>query len=261
MTPAATTLRNTLVAGATCLAALIVVAPGTAQAESSSGWFGGRTTTGSGTVVAQPRAVADFQAITVSGSIQVQVRQSGREAVEVRTDDNLQALLETVVESSSHGRTLHVRWKRGESVRTRTDPVVSVDVIKLSAISSSGSGSFSVESLTTPRLAVSIAGSGDALLKALTADELSVSVAGSGDVRAAGKADKLKVGIAGSGDVRLLDLAADEVRVSIAGSGDAAVRAEKTLDISIAGSGDVVYAGAATVKSSVAGSGNIRQRR
>lgn len=189
------------------------------------------------------------------------MRQSARETVEVRTDDNLQPLLETVVESSSHGRTLHVRWKRGESVRTGTDPVVTVDVIRLSAVGSAGSGSLSLDSLTTPKLAVSISGSGDVLLKALTADELAVRVAGSGDVRGAGKAGKLTVSIAGSGDVQLQDLSADEVRISIAGSGDAAVRAEKTLDVSIAGSGDVVYTGAASVKSSVAGSGNINQRK
>lgn len=69
MTHTSIALRNILAAGVACFAALIVAAPGMAQDEGSSSWFGGGTTAGSGRVVTQTRTVTDFQAITVSGSI------------------------------------------------------------------------------------------------------------------------------------------------------------------------------------------------
>lgn len=254
-------LRTLLTAGIACIAALILAMPTMALAESSS-WFGGKAAvTGSGTAAAQTRQVADIQAIRVTGPFKLTVRQGAREALEVRADDNLLPLLETVVEPGSSGRTLHVRWKRGETIRTRSDATVTVDVVQLTALASQGSGEVVVESLRTPRLVVSLAGSGDARLADVTTERLELSVAGSGDVRAAGQADKLKVSVAGSGDILALDLRAGEVAVSIAGSGDVAVHAEKTLDVSIAGSGDVVYRGGAAVKSRVAGSGTVTERR
>lgn len=257
----ATPLRFALATGVACVATLLLALPGPASADNGGSWFGGKATQGSGNVVAQTRALSDFQAIKVSGSMQVRIRQAASEAVEVKVDDNLQPLLETVIESTSEGRTLHVRWKRGENVRFRGEPVVSIDVVKLSAVSSQGSGDVAIDTLVTPALSLALSGSGDAQLKSVSADELSVRVAGSGDVRGGGKAQRLKIAIAGSGDVQLMDMKADSVSISIAGSGDAAVHADKALSVSIAGSGDVTYTGATTsVSSKVAGSGSIQRR-
>ena len=256
-----TPLRSLLATGVACVATLLLALPGPASADNGGGWFGGKATQGSGNVIAQTRALGDFQAIKVHGSMQVKIRQAASEAVEVRVDDNLQPLLETVVEATPEGRTLHVRWKRGENVRLRGEPVVSIDVVKLTAVSSHGSGDVAIDTLVTPALTIALSGSGDARLKAVTADELGIRLAGSGDVRGDGKAQRLKIAIAGSGDVQLMDLKADSVSISIAGSGDAAVHADKALSVSIAGSGDVVYGGAATsVTSNVAGSGSLKRR-
>jgi hypothetical protein len=211
-------------------------------------------------VQTQARPVSGFNAIAVSGSIDVVVRQTGREAAEVKADDNLLPLIETVVEAGSEGRTLKVRWKSGESVHTKADAVVTVDVKELSAIATAGSGDVKVESLKTPKFSLSISGSSDAKLDGLAADELSVRISGSGDVKAAGSAQRLEIKISGSGDVDAQALQSDDVAIAIAGSGDAAVVANRKLAISIAGSGDVVYSGAAAVSQSVAGSGSVRKK-
>lgn len=251
-----------LTAGLACVAAWMLAAPTPALADGSSNWFGGKATvTGSGTVATQTRQVSDFQAIKLAGSFQVKVRQTGREAVEVKADDNLLPLIETVVESDGSTRTLHLRWKRGENVRTRNDVVVTVEVAKLGAVASVGAGDLTIDGLKTPSLALSLSGSGDARVNDLSTDSFDLSISGSGDVRASGKATKLKIGVAGSGDVQTTGLKADDVAVSIAGSGDVAVHADKTLEVSIAGSGDVVYTGEAAVKSRVAGSGGVARRK
>jgi hypothetical protein len=225
------------------------------------GFAGAHAATGSGKLATESRDASGFSAISLRGNINVVVRQGAREAVQVTADENLLPLLQTTVEGSGDNRTLRIQWKPGESVRTKTEPVVTVDVIQLGAVASSGSGDIKIEPLKTPSLSLSISGSSDAKLEQLDTAQFSINIAGSGDVRANGNALKLDIAIAGSGDVRARELACDDVSISIAGSGDASVQANKTLAVSIAGSGDVEYSGAATLaKSRVAGSGSIRQR-
>lgn len=239
-----TSLRRALLLGALSLS-------GAAMA-----W--GDAVNGSGRVATENRPVAAFDAVAVAGAIDVELRQSGQEALSVSADDNVLPLIETVVEAD---RTLHIRFKRGASVSTRTPVKVKVDVVRLVALSAAGSGQLRIAGLKTPALKLSIAGSGDARFDDLKVDAFEARIAGSGSVVARGSAGQAKLTISGSGDIDLLPLAADDVKVSIAGSGDAKVTANRSLQVSIAGSGDVVWAGTATdVKSKVAGSGQVTRR-
>jgi hypothetical protein len=219
-------------------------------------------TTGSGKAATETRAIAaDFEAISATGAIDVVVRQGARQSVEVHADDNLLPLIETVVESSSRGPTLVLRFKRSELVRPKSDVRITVDVVRLTGLSLAGSGDVTVHPLKTPSLRLAMSGSGNAKLQQLDAGSFEVRISGSGDVLASGSARQVKLGIAGSGSVGLKSLIADDVSVSIAGSGDAKVFANKALKVSIAGSGDVEYGGAAeTITTSVAGSGQITRR-
>jgi hypothetical protein len=213
-------------------------------------------TAGSGRSATETRAVADFQAVSVSASTDVVIRQ-GAQQLQVQADDNLLPLLETAVESTKYGATLVVRWKKGENIYTRSKVQLTVTVPKLSALVASGSGDFQLEAFSTPALLVSLAGSGGARFNGLSTEDLSIRIAGSGDVSGKGSATKLSLNIAGSGEAKLTDLRADDVDVQIAGSGDALVNAQKTLNVRIAGSGDVGYVGNASLKSKVAGSGSV----
>ena len=145
----------------------------------------------------------------------------------MQADDNLLPLIETVVESGSQGRTLQVRFKRGERVVNHGQIRVTVDVVQLKAVSTAGSGDVFVDGLKTPSFQLSIAGSSDAKLNGLATGTLDLRISGSGDVLAAGTATSVKLSIAGSGDANLAGLVADDVHVRIAGSGDASVTANK----------------------------------
>ena len=193
------------------------------------------------TPTTEVRAASEFEAIKLSGSIDLDVRQSGKESVTVHADAKLLPMVETVVESTSAGRTLHISFKREQRAWFQGQAKAVVEVVKLSSLS--------------------ITGSGDARLSGLDADALEIRITGSGDVSAQGSARKLKVNIAGSGDAALGELAADDVTVIIAGSGDANVTANQSLTAKVAGSGDIRYGGRATaIRSSVAGSGSISRR-
>ena len=228
-----------------------------AGAAHADWWGGGTGPTGSGTRTEQTRSLSGFDQIRLSGSFKVRVRPTGRESVLVRTDDNLQELVEIRV---SADRVLEIGWKRGPSPRPSATPEVLVEVATLKSLAIAGSGDLFLEALQTAALAASVAGSGDLVIEGLRAESLTLAVAGSGDIKAGGRAAKLAVSISGSGDVDTDALDADEVSVRIAGSGDARVQARRTLDVSIAGSGDVRWRGDANLKSSVAGSGTISKR-
>lgn len=208
----------------------------------------------------ETRAVPEFQGIRLSGSMNLVVRQGDSQSVRVQADDNLLALLETVVESGKDGPALKVQWKKGQSFYIRSKVLVTVVVPKLTSLAAAGSGDISVEAFSTPVFKLAISGSGDVKLVGLNTADLGIQISGSGDVAGTGSASKLKISIAGSGNVRLAEMKSDDVSVAIAGSGDAAVQAQKTLQVNIAGSGDVSYTGNPTVKSSVAGSGSVTQR-
>ena len=219
--------------------------------------FAADRVTGSGTEKTEVRNVTGFQAVSSSGSIDVVLRQGAKEGVEVRADDNLLPLIETVVVERDGTRTLQIRTARGASYKTRHPVVVTVDLIMLNALSMAGSGDASADSLKAGRFELNLSGSSDVRVGQLTADDLRVHIAGSGDVKAGGRAPRLSVSIAGSGDVDTRGLQSDDVEVSIAGSGDAQVNAGKTLSVTIAGSGGVTYTGDAKLKRKIVGSGSV----
>lgn len=222
--------------------------------------LGALAATGSGRAATESRDPGSFDAIELRGDIDLVARSAPRESLSVSADDNLLPLLETAVQARGERRTLVIQWQPGQTVRTRSRALVTVDAVTLRALSTAGSGDVQVDGLKTPSLSLSIAGSSDARLRALEAGRLQVKIAGSGDVQADGRATRLDVSVAGSGDVSALALEADEVSVAIAGSGDVRVHAARALSVSIAGSGDVEYRGGATPTVSRMGSGSVRQR-
>ena len=261
MTPTLRTARHTLPLAALLAAATLVLtfaAPARAEGTVLHIGFGG--VTGSSKIQTDTRAVSGFQAISLKTSAKLVLRQGSREGVELRADDNILPLIETRVVDGAGGPTLEIRSRDGASYSTKTTPVVTVDLIKLSGLSVSGSGDVTGDGLKSPALKIAISGAGDIRLNKLAVDDLGIKVSGSGDIRLNGSAGKLGIAIAGSGDVDTAGLEADDVSVSIAGSGDASVNARKTLAVTIAGSGDVIYRGDAVPKTSIAGSGTVRKK-
>lgn len=213
-----------------------------------------------GDVVVESRPVGAFQAVAVRAPIDVVLRQSGREAVEVRAPAAALALIQTRVVDGRFGRTLEIALTGDARLPARSPVEVTVDLSTLRALSLDGSGDVSGSQLKADELDVTIAGSGDIVLRAIEAGTLSLSISGSGDLTVDGRAGRLTARVSGSGDIDAGGLAANEGKVRIAGSGDVEVQAAKTLDVSIAGSGDVTYRGNPTLTRSVAGSGTITRR-
>lgn len=218
------------------------------------------TVRGSGRIATETRALAGYQAVVLRGPFKVELRQSGREGLELRGDDNLLPLVETTIVEGRHGKTLDIAYRRGVDVWGRHELAVVVNFANLQAVSLNGSGDIVGQGLKFGPLELALSGSGDMQFKELSAERLAVSISGSGDVVASGRSGQCALSISGSGDVSAGELACDDVTVRIVGSGDAKVQAHKTLGVSIAGSGDVRYTGEPKVTSSIAGSGSVSRR-
>lgn len=239
---------KTLFAVATaCVAgAFLTVAP---QAQAHA--------TGSGHVATEVRAVAGFDAISLQGPIDLDLRQGAQDQVTVEAEDDVVPLVETTLT----GRTLKVRLKTGDLVAHREPVRVHVTARAVTSVATLGSGDVAVDGLQVPTFKLVLSGSSDVSIKGLATDAFDLRIAGSSDVTVAGRARQASLSIAGSGDAKMDDLASDDVTVSIAGSGDASVTANKSLTVSVAGSGDVRWGGTATaVKVSNAGAGSVTRR-
>ncbi|MBI3716167.1 MAG: DUF2807 domain-containing protein [Betaproteobacteria bacterium] len=236
---------------AACLAAtLLFAAPGHAWE-----WGIGKRITGSGVSKTETRAVSDFTGIGLAVAANVEIRQGAGEALTITGDDNIVALVETVVENGS----LKIRWTEKNVSTSYKNLKIVIDAKTIEKLSVAGSGEVHMASLKTSKLKTSIAGSGDVNIASLSADDVDSSISGSGSFTAGGKTNTLHASIAGSGDLKAAKLEASEVKVSIAGSGDATVWAKNKLKISVAGSGDVKYYGNPEISKSVAGSGSARK--
>ena len=224
---------------AACVASLAATAliPVVFAWVAACGCAGTPAVRGSGVVRSEQRDVAGFDQISLSGSGEVRVEQTGVESLTVEAEENLLPLLETRVDD---GR-LTLGSKPNVNISPTRPIRYHVTVKSLTAVGVSGSGSYRVEGIDTPRLRADISGSGSATL--------------------AGRADDVRLTISGSGNYDAAQLASKTASVEISGSGSATVNASERVEAHVSGSGSVRYLGSPSVEKHVSGSGSIAQSR
>lgn len=238
----------------------VIGAIGTALAlatlPATAGWFSGKGIEGSGKIQKQDRSVSAYTAVNLALPAILELRQGDKEGVQVETDDNLQALVETVVEN---GHLMIRSVEKNTYPKTKTLNII-VYCKNLDKIAVSGSGKIWTDKLVAKQVKASIGGSGDIQVKALQADSLSVAIGGSGNFMAAGSAPEFAGTIGGNGDIQVGKLESRNVKIKIGGSGSAQVWAKDKLDVSIGGSGDVAYYGDPKISKSIGGSGKVTRK-
>ena len=214
---------------------------------------------GSGNAITQRRDIGGFSGLSLSASFSVVLRPASRESIEIVADDNIVPLIETRLRGSGTSRTLEIGVAHGWRVDPRTPVVVTVDYVRLSALSLGGSGKISGSALKAGKLDASIGGSGSLSLPGLEADELAVSIGGSGAFEQRRPGAQVRSRHRRQRPLRSRDLVASDVSVSIAGSGSARVHAETALHASIVGSGDVFYRGTPALHTTSVGNGRVQR--
>lgn len=191
---------------------------------------------GSGTVITETRDVSGFSAISLNGSGELIISQTGKEALTVTADDNLLPHLISEV----HGNQLILSTSNSTSVNPTQPIVYRLEVGKLTDIEISGNASVEAQGLVTTGL--------------------KIEASGSTRMNFSGQADTQEISIAGEGNYQAPDLKSKDVTITITGSGTAVVSASDKLDVKVVGSGTIEYIGDPAVTESVMGSGAVRKR-
>lgn len=240
------------------LLSALLIAAAFASMPASADWGNWREKglEGTGKIVKQERAVKGFRAIQISVPGKVELKQGAQEAVQIETDDNIQAMLEVVVE----GSTLKIRSKDKNMYPKTRHLVIVVNFKELDDFVMESSGSAKSEKIVSTDLRLRIGGSGEMEVRELKADSLKVTIGGSGSFTASGSVPQISGAIGGSGELNMARLAAKDVRISIGGSGSVQTWATDYLNVSIGGSGKVIYYGDPQVSKSIGGSGSVTRK-
>lgn len=210
-------------------------------ASQAQWWQGTKKVDGNGKMVTDTRTVSDYDAVALTGSMDV-ILMKGREGnLKVEAEENLQQHIVTKVE----GGMLKISVEKGYNLNPSRnhDIVITVPFVDIEGVSLTGSGDIrSSDLVKAENFKINITGSGDVKLP-LEAKNTSANITGSGDIDLSGSSVDFDCKVTGSGDISAFDFKCQNVSAMVTGSGDIQVHASESLKASTPGSGDIEYRG------------------
>lgn len=235
---------------------IIIIALLTAGLLQSCNYITGERIKGNGTIKTENRQAAGFSSVSVSGNIDLYVRQDSSYQVRIETDENLQEYIETTTD----GDLLDIRVKRGFNLSGTKTIKAYVSSPVYAQLKASGSCDIMGESSISSahKLVIDLSGSSDVTLDVNT-PAVETSLSGAGSIALSGVTKNFTVSGSGSTAIKCMELKSENVEVSISGSGSASVFASVKLDVRVSGSGSVKYKGNAAVSQRISGSGSVQK--
>jgi hypothetical protein len=192
---------------------------------------------GNGNVVTSEREVGSFRRISVASGIDV-VTTTGPRALTIRTDDNLQSLVETVVQND----TLVVRLEPYTFIGfSRINVELSNDLFE--AVEASGGSNVKMTATPIQKLEINASGGSDVEVTGISSTELDVDVSGGSDVTLTGNASSGVVTAAGSSTLRLTGVPLESLQLDTSGGSTLNARVSSTLTGSVSGGSTVIIVG------------------
>lgn len=193
---------------------------------------------GSGIVTTERRVVQDFQEIEINGVLNVYLKQGALNKVEVKTDDNLQG----IVEIKSNNGILYVNTKTNSNFdATQMDiyiTVKNINYLKLDGVTALYTeGIISLDVLTINKVNTGYMSFSASLNK------LFLTTDGAGDLTLTGKADITEIENAMVGNLHAYGFKTRDLTVIHSGTGVVEVFATERITIDITGVGDIYCKG------------------
>jgi hypothetical protein len=205
---------------------------------------------------AQPRNLdASFNAIKVSGGIDVYIAQGNEEGLAVsaaRTD--YISHIETKVEKGVLILSTSGNWFRNPKFR------VYVSVKHLEKIHASGASDVHIQGkLKFNTLKLVLDGASD-FKGEVEVENLDIHQSGASDITISGKAVNTKIEASGASDIKGFDLVTDYLDVDVSGASDTKITVNKEMNVKASGASDVRYKGSAVIKQyDVSGASSLKK--
>lgn len=195
---------------------------------------------GSGRVVTQDREITPFKRLAVHSGINA-VTTNGPRGLTVRTDDNVQSLVETFVQ----GDTLVVRLQHDTVLMVgRVEATISNDVFE--ALDASGGSNVTITATPITRFDLTASGGSDVQLRGLSSDDFTVDASGGSDVTIEGTANRADVIASGGSTLRLKDVALESLALDASGGSTVNARVSSMITGSASGGSTVTIVGTPT---------------
>ena len=213
-------------------------------------------TTGSGNIITETRNTGSFDAISVGGSFEVEVKTGDVTSVVVEADDNIMKYIETRVS----GNTLKINT---EDLHNYSDVHMKVYVTAplITSIKASASADVEVLGILNGSGRLTFKASSSSSIKAeVNAPEIETEANSSATITLTGKTKAHKTEASSSADIKTFGLLSENTTANVSSSANIEVHASVNLNARASSSGSIEYKGAATVTKSESSSGSVEKK-
>ncbi len=219
----------------------------------------GHKESGSYNDVQKVREVKNFDAIEVSGAIDLTVLQGSEEGISVSsTSDEMVARTKTEVING----VLKIYFEdKGWNWGGQSEKVsVKVKFIDVNRIEVSGASTFLAENTIKEKgLKIDLSGASK-FTGAVVVNDLKILASGACNYKIEGKAENVKINASGASDIKAFDLQTNNCTVDASGASDIKVRVERHLEVDASGGSSVSYKGRGVVKKEdISGGASIKR--
>jgi len=187
-----------------------------------------------------------FNAIKVSGSVDIYISQSSEEALAVSASgqeykDNIKTVIENgtlnVYYDSKKG------WSKGDKKLK-----VYISFKNLERLQASGASEVHVAgNIAVPSLSIDLSGASE-FKGGVDAGTLTMELSGASDAKISGKAGTLTIESSGASDFKGYDLTAENCTAKATGASDINITVNKELNVHASGASDVFYKGSCVIR-------------
>lgn len=190
---------------------------------------------GSGKAIEDKRAVENFTAVEIGGSLKGEIIVGEPFSVVVKGDDNLVPLVQTKLD----GNQLEVEVKNRVDIRPKAGLSIIIRMPKLERAEASGASELKVGGATGPQLELEASGASHLHAAGVSGDALKVGASGASEVKLGGGVAKLEVDLSGASSLAARELTARTADVDVSGASNADVTSQEAVSGSASGASSV----------------------
>jgi hypothetical protein len=207
---------------------------------------------GNGAVVTEAREVGAFRRVSVENGMTALIT-TGSRAVTVKTDQNLQALVETVVV----GEVLFVRVKPGTTITNSGALEATVANDAIEGLAASGAARVTSEATATTAFVVDASGASSVTVAGVSASSIAVNASGASHVTMTGGATSANLSASGASGLDVKAVPLTSATIDLSGASSLRASVSGSLSGSLSGASTASITGTPTTAVATSGGSTI----